>query len=156
MIDGYNLIFSLIESNESLQLMRQKIICYLQKKFATKKFSGILVFDGTHMRDEESGLSYKSPLVIAYAPKGYSADKYIIEQIEIAENPKEVTVVTNDKGLILHAKSAGAKVMANNTLIQQLNKKKRTSSKIELKESPKNIERLEKIFEERLKPKKGD
>ncbi len=151
LIDGYNLIFSLIESKESLQTLRQKVIRSLQKQFANRKISGTLVFDGAHRRDEESGLSYSSPLIIAYAPKGQTADSYIVEQIETASNPKEITVVTNDKGLALHAKSAGAKVQPNDLFISWLHKKKKKIKSVEPKDTDQNINRLLKIFEERLK-----
>lgn len=151
LVDGYNLIFSLVQSKDSLQVMRQKVTHYLQKKFAAKKISGTLVFDGAHRRDEESGLSYSSPLVIAYAPKGQSADEYIVEQIHISERPKQITVVTNDRGLTRHAKAAGAKVMENDTFVHFLKKKKPTQELKEIKETQSNLEKLEKIFEERLK-----
>lgn len=151
LIDGYNLIFSLIKSKDSLQVMRQKVIRYLQKKFSARKISGMLVFDGAHRRDEESGLSYSSPLIVAYAPKGQSADEYIIEQIQIANNPKLITVITNDKGLMLHTKSTGAKAIGNTEFINWLKNKKIKRETSEPKESAKNIDRLEKIFEERLK-----
>jgi predicted RNA-binding protein with PIN domain len=151
LIDGYNLIFSLIESKESLQTLRYKVIRSLQKHFTSRKISGTLVFDGAHRRDEESGLSYSSPLIIAYAPKGQTADSYIVEQIEAASNPKEITVVTNDKGLSLHAKSAGAKVQPNDLFIAWLHKKKKKTKNIEPKDTDQNINRLLKIFEERLK-----
>lgn len=150
LIDGYNLIFSLIESKESLQTLRQKVIHTLQKHFARRKISGMLVFDGAHKRDEESGLSYPSPLIVAYAPKGQSADQYIVERIQIAANPKQITVVTNDRGLGRHAKSAGAKVQPNDEFIVWLNKRKKKST-MEPKETQQNIDRLLKIFEERLK-----
>lgn len=151
LIDGYNLIFSLAESKESLQTMRQKVIRYLQKKFAARKISGMLVFDGAHRRDEESGLSYPSPLIVAYAPKGQSADEYIVEQLRVAKNPKIITVVTNDRGLKGHAKAEGAKVLGNDAFVEWLKKKKKSSANVEVKETKGNIDRLEKIFEERLK-----
>lgn len=150
-IDGYNLIFSLIDSKESLQTLRQKVIRSLQKQFSNRKISGTIVFDGAHRRDEESGLSYSSPLIIAYAAKGQTADSYIVEQIELSPNPKEITVVTNDKGLSLHAKSAGAKAQNNDLFIAWLYKKKKKGKSIEPKETQSNIDRLLKIFEERLK-----
>lgn len=156
LIDGYNLIFSLISSKESLKVLRQKIIRSLQKQFAIRNISGMLVFDGAHRRDEESGLSYSSPLIIAYAPKGQSADEYIVEQIHCADNPKQITVVTNDRGLGLHAKSAGAKVQGNELFIQWLQKRKKKGKTSEPKESQQNIDRLLKIFEERLKNNEED
>lgn len=151
LIDGYNLIFSLVHSKESLQILRQKIICTLQKRFAKKQVSGTLVFDGAHRRDEESGLSYSSPLTIAYAPKGQSADEYIVEIIETSKTPKQISVVTNDQGLSRHAKSNGSKVMSNEDFIYWLEKKKKKSKDIEPKDTQQNMDRLLKIFEERLK-----
>ncbi len=151
LIDGYNLIFSLIDSKENLQTLRSKVIRALQKQFAKRKIEGTLVFDGAHRREEESGLSYSSPLIIAYAPKGQSADAYIVEQIETSLNPKQITVVTNDRGLARHAKSHGAHVQENQPFIQWLNKRKKGAVKPEPKETQQNIDRLLKIFEERLK-----
>lgn len=151
LIDGYNLIFSLIESKESLQQIRNKVILSLQKQFARRKISGTLVFDGAHKRDEESGLSYPSPLIVAFAPKGQTADSYIVEKIETAKNRKEITVVTNDKGLGRHAKSAGAKVIPNDEFIQWLHKPVKKKANADPVDTKQNIDRLLKIFEERLK-----
>ena len=151
LIHCYKLIFSLIESKDSLQTLRVKIIAALQKRFTVKKISGMLVFDGAHRRDEESGLTYSSPLIIAYAPKGQTADEYIVQQIQLAKNSKLITVITNDKGLARHAKSAGANVQGNDEFIEWLHKKKKKTSKQEPKETQANIDRLLKIFEERMK-----
>lgn len=111
---------------------------------------GTLVFDGAHNRDEESGLSYPSPLTVAYAPKGQSADEYIVEYIHLNKNPKQIIVITNDRGLRRHAIAGGAKVIHNKEFIQNLSKKK-TIEKFEPKETQTNIDRLLKIFEEKLK-----
>jgi predicted RNA-binding protein with PIN domain len=151
LIDGYNLLFALIDSKESLQTLRQKVIRTLQKQFARRKISGTLVFDGAHRRDEESGLSYSSPLTIAYAPKGQSADEYIVEHIEASTHPKQITVVTNDRGLTMHAKSNGAKVQSNEDFIHWLHKRTKKKKGVEPVETQQNIDRLIKIFEERLK-----
>lgn len=150
LIDGYNLIFSAIESRESLQALRQKVIRSLQKQFARKKIDGILVFDGAHRREEESGLSYPSPLIVAYAPKGQSADAYMVEYLETCKNPKQVTVVTNDKGLGRHARSYGAKVQANEDFLTWLGKRKKKEGKTSPRDTEANIDRLLKIFEERF------
>jgi len=151
LIDGYNLIFSLIESKESLKALRGKVIHSLQKQFGKRKISGMLVFDGAHRRDEESGFSYPSPLIVAYAPKGQSADDYIVEYIHVSKTPKQITVVTNDRGLGSHAKSGGAKVMGNDEFITWLHKRKKSTIVKEVKETKQNIDRYLKIFEERLK-----
>lgn len=150
LIDGYNLIFTLIESKKSLQSQREEVISYLQEEFSRKKIKGTIVFDGAHRREEESGLSYRSPLVVAFAPKGQSADDYIVEKLEISKNAKIITVVTNDRGLHRHALGLSAKIQSNEDFIAYLNKKKKTQEIREAKDSPKNIDRLQKIFEKRL------
>lgn len=150
LIDGYNLIFSLIESKGSLQTLRQKVIRSLKSQFVKRKISGMLIFDGAHRREEESGLSYSSSLTVAYAPKGQSADEYIVECIQGSEHPKQIIVVTNDQGLARHVKSYGAKVMPNEEFILWLNKPQRKKKNTEAKDTQQNIDRLLKIFEERL------
>jgi len=155
-IDGYNLIFSLTESKDSLQVLREKTVHSLKILFAKRKISGTLVFDGAHRRDEESGLSYPSPLTVAYAPKGQSADDYIVELLEISKNPKQCTVITNDKGLSRHAKSHRAHVLSNQDFISWLKKPKKKQGNVEPVETKRNIDRLLKIFEERLENPEGD
>ncbi len=150
LVDGYNLIFSLVEPNQNLRALRQKLIHSLQKQFARRKISGLLVFDGSHRREEESGLSYPSPLIVAYAPKGQSADAYICEHLETASHPKQITVITNDKGLGRHARSYGAKVQANEDFLLWLSKRKKRAEKETPRDTQQNIDRLLKIFEERL------
>lgn len=159
LIDGYNLIFSLISPHDSkttLQMQRERVIRALQKQFAKRNIQGILVFDGAHRRGEESGLSYPSPLIVAYAPKGQSADEYILEWIEQTKNPKQVTVITNDRGLIRQAKSLGAKAEGNQEFILWLQKKKGAKKTAEPTETRANIDRLLQIFEERFKNQEGE
>lgn len=151
LIDGYNLIFSLIESKGTLQKLREQVIHSLKILFAKRNISGILVFDGAHRRGEESGLSYPSPLIVAYAPKGQTADAYIVEHIELAKNPKLITVVTNDQGLARHARAYGAKVQGNAPFISWLKKPTKNQKKKEPQDTKQNIDRLLKIFEEKLR-----
>jgi predicted RNA-binding protein with PIN domain len=152
-LDGYNLLFSLIETKRSLAEERKQILLFLQKKFQRQKLKGTLVFDGAHRRDEESGHSYPSPLELVYTPKGQTADAYIIERIELMKNPRLATVVSNDRGLKSHAVSLGAKYLSNIEFIEQiLRKEKRPEKeKAPFKETKQNIERLLKIFEEKLR-----
>ena len=153
-LDGYNLLFSLMDSERALSSQRQTLVHFLQNQFASLHMKGTLVFDGAHRREEESGLSYEYPLEIAYAPKGQSADSYIVERIERETHQKQIVVVTNDRGLRLHAQSLGAKVQGNVAFIQYLKKKslkKKKGKRAPVVETQQNIDRLLKIFEERLK-----
>ncbi|MBS0624653.1 MAG: NYN domain-containing protein [Verrucomicrobia bacterium] len=151
-IDGYNLIFTLTESKHSLFHQRTGIIRYLQKEFARLHLKGMIVFDGSRRRDEESGLSYASPLDIAYAPSGQSADEFILEKLEWEKKAHHITVVSNDRALVRNARSFGAKTQSNDAFIKYLNGKtsKKLRKSIEPKETAQNMKRLLKIFEERL------
>lgn len=151
-LDGYNLLFTLTESAQPLAQQRQKIIHFLQKKFASFRMDGILVFDGRVRQGEESGRSYPSPLEVIYTPKGQSADQFIIERIESSQNPRQITVVTNDRGLIANSRPFGTKVISNAEFIEWLlsRKKKNPEQKAHIADSKQNIERLLIIFEKRL------
>lgn len=90
---------------------------------------------------------------VAFAPQGQTADQYIIEQIELAKNKKTIVVVTNDRNLKNHVSFVGAETMSIHAFLQWLMKRKakKKSKKLVIKESPAQIERLVKIFEERLR-----
>ena len=152
-LDGYNLLFTALESKLPLQKQRQHFVVWMQEEFAKGDLQGTIVFDGAHRREEESGLSYPSPLVVAYTPKGQTADEYIVEQLETAKNAKIITVVTNDAGLKRHAHATGAKTQSNATFLQWLIKraKKKKPKSQSLKETDYQIKRLVQIFEDRLK-----
>lgn len=148
-LDGYNILFQLIESPKTFSNQREDLIQYLQLRFAALKLQGLLIFDGSHRRDEISGRTYRSPLEIVYTPKGQNADSYILELIELAKNPKDITLVTNDSGLKRAARSLRAHVQSNENFIVFLSKSSPKKEKCS-QESPKNIERLLKIFESRF------
>ncbi len=153
LIDGYNLLFSSIQTSNDFRSQREDLIFYLQKNFASKALSGLLIFDGSHKRDEESGRNYQSPLEIIYTPKGQTADCFILEKIELTKNRKAITVITNDAGLKRQARAFGAHVQGSDAFIEWIQKKTPTKEK-EFKESPKNIEKLLKIFEDRFREDK--
>jgi predicted RNA-binding protein with PIN domain len=115
----------------------------------------MVVFDGSHPAGEQSGLSYKSPLVIAYSHHGQSADQYILEKLESAKIPANITVVTNDKFLSSQARSYGAHSLTVHAFLVHLekkhsSKKKKTEVKSPLEISRRELDRLIKIFEDRL------
>ncbi len=152
-LDGYNILFTLTESKHPLATQRSLVIQFLQRQFALRKISGLLVFDGVTRSNEESGRAYPSPLEIVYTPAGQSADSYIIEHIECSKNPRQITVVTNDGALSRNARALEAKTMKNKPFIQWLEKrnKKKQSEKTPPKESKHHFERLLKIFENKIK-----
>lgn len=154
-IDGYNLLFRFIDSKHPLKKQRESVIQFLRKEFAHLKIDGLLVFDGKHRLDEESGRAYPSPLEIAYAPKGQTADHYILEKLEFDKRP--ITVVTDDQTLSRAVRALGAKTLSNASFLEWLGKKKKKKKEkkvIEPVESSYQIDRLLKIFENKLKEEK--
>ena len=152
LIDGYNLLFFCrTDEGRSLEAERKALVAWLQQAFARMKCKATLVFDGAHSRSEESGRAYPSPLEVAYAPKGQSADAYIVEMLETAKNPKLYVVVTNDRGLHRHAGSFGAKTEANGAFLARLQKRKSGGKeRRSATETPSEIARLTQIFEKRF------
>jgi len=114
---------------------------------------GTIVFDGAHRRDEEYGLSYASPMEIAYTPKGQSADQYILELIELTKNKRDIVLVTNDQMLKRNAKAFGVKNLSVQAFLHwiETRKRKKKSQKPSMQESNLEMKRLLKIFEERFR-----
>lgn len=158
LIDGYNLLFRLMESKNSLESQRHLIIRSLQKEFQHLHLKGMIVFDGRHHHDEQSGLSYQSPLIIAYSHRGQTADQYILEKLETARLPSHITVVTDDRFLATAARGFKARTIGLQSFIlllekkhaQLIQKKDERAEKGPQRESKHNIERLLKEFETRL------
>lgn len=152
LIDGYNFLFACIDSKKELRSQRQTVISSLQEKFAMLELEGTIVFDGSQQSGEQSGLSYKSPLIIAYSFAGETADQYIIEKIEGFSRPSELTLVTNDKLLSSTARNRKAHVMDIKTFLRFLEKKRERQHNPDQKlteEAKWDFDRLLKIFEER-------
>jgi predicted RNA-binding protein with PIN domain len=158
-IDGYNLIFRLIESKQTLQIQRDEVIDFLQKEFRALHLKGCLFFDGVHLRDEQSGRSYKSPLTIFYSAKGETADEAILERLENARSKTEITIVTDDRSLSAFARTLGAHTLTLKAFLAKLthlkSKKKllreERKGTLDVKESRKELDRLLAAFEQRLK-----
>lgn len=95
---------------------------------------------------------------VAYTPKGQSADLYIVEQLELPKNKEAFVVVTNDVMLKKHVSALGVKTMSNHAFLQWImkRKQKKKAKKAPIRESDAQIERLLKIFEERLKNDLGE
>ncbi len=137
----------------SLEVQRGGLLLWMQQQFDNLGFTGMIVFDGGHQMPNECEISYRSPLEIAYTPKGQSADAFIIQSLSYLKNPKLATVVSNDKGLLSQCKEFSPNSMSCEPFVQWLlkkSKKKKDRQRPTLKESAYQIDRLTKIFEERL------
>lgn len=146
LIDGYNLLFFLADTSKPLQQQRQTIIHSLQQEFLSLSLEGTLVFDGSQMRGGESGLSYKSPLTIAYTFAGETADQYILDRIKTSRSA--FTVVSNDKFLTACARKEKIATLNLKGFLTLLRKRHPQETK---PTSTPDLDKLEKIFEDRLK-----
>lgn len=152
LIDGYNLLFSLDERGGSFQQQRAAVILSLQQKFAQLGLRGLLVFDGAYRSEEREERSYASPLEIRYTPRGQSADGHIVELLRSSRSKKQWIVVTNDRTIQREARAVGAEVEGTWEFLSSLERrgKKRRKKGKDPRETPAEIERLRKIFEDEL------
>lgn len=145
-IDGYNLFFRLPEKKRSLEEGRDLLIDSL----VGVKLSLSIVFDGGG--SDEPRRTHKGPLEIVYTAHGQSADSYILEEVSWVKNPQDYTVVTSDKQLAKRCQMAGSKSQSIAAFLALIEKKQRVSTKEKPScESPKNIDKLLKIFTDLLK-----
>lgn len=102
-IDGYNLLFRLLEPGSKIESYRESLIKILISQAQEKKLSLTVVFDAHHQKNGESR-THKGQLEIVYTDFGQTADAYILEHL----TPHTV-VVTSDDHLARHVKNSGNK-----------------------------------------------
>ena len=108
-IDGYNLMFRMSVTNESLQSEREKFIENLYEKIRIVGLDVTIVFDAQY----QEGLGSRTHLdflEICFTDEGETADDYIINELTSTPNPREEIIVTSDNNLAwrsrrMHAKS---------------------------------------------------
>ena len=159
-IDGYNLLFFLLEDEEevSFEEIRSQLVTFIQER--TQHISGsiVIVFDA-HLREDNQDLQifYTSNTKIVFTEQNEKADTYIIKQIEYSKNPKKDIVITSDKQLSNICRQLGSYTQ---TIAEFLKKTIRKGKKKNLLlqknimiDSQADIERLLKIFTKKLKNK---
>ncbi len=153
LIDGYNFLFRIDGSKKSpLEERRESLIHVLNEKLTPFKGRVAIVFDSAEQMREFPQCAILSHLEVIYAPKGQTADTYIIELVEQRKSPRTITVVTSDSGLAHQCRHIGTEILSIDDFIAFVIKKNTKRSPVEPSycESKKEIERLRKIFEDRL------
>lgn len=156
-IDGYNLLFQVVERSKTFTENRILIIENLSEFFNTHKILGSLIFDSrVEFSSHFASKHDLGNLEIIYSPRGLTADDYLLEMLSVLSNTKAVTVVTSDGFLSHQAKSLGCQTMTIEKFLKWTLKKKKQLDKI--KSYEKNVqdthfefERLLEIFEKKLK-----
>lgn len=154
LIDGYNLLFRLLDQkSQSLEKKREALIALLDRELSVIKGHVSIIFDSSEEIREFAQSVKRKNLEVIYAPKGKTADEYILELVEQRKNPKVLVVVSSDSGLTKQCKYLEAQIQTIEEFFAFLAKKtkKTTEGKPQYRESQGEINRLIKIFEKRLK-----
>ncbi len=150
-IDGYNLIFNIPNKSFGLENNRKEILSSLKVAFSGNENDLTIVFDGKGL-----DVSFESfhLIQVIFTPSKMSADDYILEIVSASLHPSRVTVVSSDKNLSQQCKYFGTNTMTIKEFLKWVNKKpskKEEEPYFDFQDSKQNIERLNKIFEKRLK-----
>ncbi len=135
-IDGYNLLFRLLNNSENLQSQRETIIYDLNKKISLLKLDVSIVFDAAFQIGERSRSHYHE-LEILFTAKGETADEYIIDEIKNNPHPQQETVVTSDKQLAWHVRHGSAHIESVEEFMLWLNRAYKNKVRQLKKEKPK-------------------
>lgn len=151
-VDGYNFLFRIFEKIDPLEKKRDQLIEILNEELKFLKGRCSLVFDSSQQIRDCPQCAFLENLEVIYTPRGLTADNYIIELVEHSRNPKAITVVTSDGGLGRQCSHLGSLVMTIEAFITFILKKTKKSeaTKPSQTSSDAEIERLRKIFENRL------
>jgi len=126
-VDGYNLLFHLSDDPQSLEYERNQLIEALN--FSARKFhlQITVIFDA--ISQGEFSRSHFHELEIIFTSKGESADEYILDALNYTNSPRNITVVTSDKGLARLSRNLGAQTKSIESFIKWLNKKESKQKK---------------------------
>lgn len=153
LIDGYNFLFRIEGLKKgSLEKKREQFIAILDRELICFKLPVYIIFDSSQQMSPYAQCAHCEHLDVLYAPKGKTADEYILELIEISRTPKILTVVTSDAGLARQSQALGAKTISIDDFVILIVKKIKKSScqAPSYKETPSEMERLLRAFERKL------
>ncbi len=127
-IDGYNMLFRLVHSNDDLQTQRESFIYDLNKKISLLKLDVSIVFDSTFQIGDRSRSHYDA-LEILFSAEGETADEYILDELKNHLHPQQETIVTSDKKLAWRARNRLAHTESVEDFIFWLNRSYKNKSK---------------------------
>lgn len=154
-IDGYNFLFRLPQKKgASLETRRKILVDSLREELSEFPAHALLIFDSGDEVCDYAQVAKWPHLDVIYAPRHQSADDYIVELIEQEQNPHMVTVVTSDAELAKLCKYHHVRIATIEEFLflirKKQNKKEQLREEKKKKDLPSEIERLRKIFEEKL------
>ena len=134
----------------------RKLLMALNESITLLKYQATLVFDGREKDPPEALRRNLDSLAMIYTPYHQTADDYILEMIADAANPAHEVVVSSDRELLRKAQQRGAGGLTVEAFLSRLVKKKQKKRSPEstarvFQETSSELQRLLKIFEDRLK-----
>ena len=145
------MLFALKDKTHSIEKTRNELIEALVQDLRCANLKTTLIFDsGTTHQSDFPHRHVKLGIEIIFSPHGTSADHFIIEMIEQAKNPKNITLVTDDRELKNNAKNLRAHTVNCEDFLRILRKKNRPSYSKEQHRNPKYDDYLRAEFEKRL------
>lgn len=154
-VDGYNLLFRIEKSYLSLKANKQKFLLTLANIAQTFNYSITVVFDGKQKNQIDAHQENLGCLALVYTASEQTADDYILERLQEKKHLSTQIVVSSDLKLLKKVHSLGARTQTIEAFLNQIAKKKQKTKS--LSSSLKNqsdsyfeIERLKKIFENKL------
>ena len=118
LLDTYNILHAAIPMGGGLSDLTVRSLC--QWILASpQRISATLVLDG-RPKPDEPGPNEFPDINLVYSGAGVSADKVIGQIVERSRHRKKLTVVTNDRTVILHARQNGASAISSEAFLQLL------------------------------------
>lgn len=139
LVDGYNVIkFSEMFSARDLETSRNKLVDFILKYNPQGKNPITIVFDCKSSNPYETDgytITTIKGIKTIFSEGQKSADDVIVDYVEKAKKPYNITVVTNDKGIYRRIGGKGVKKMTVSEFIYNRAKKQTvTSNVIRIKE----------------------
>jgi hypothetical protein len=123
-IDGYNVMHALPVEKEwpgrNSRERRGHFLGALRRYVGSRPHMVTVVFDGTKGGDDMGGYEKTGNLEVRYSRRGEEADQVIRRMVEESANPREILLVSSDKGVSGHGRSAGASIAGAHELVRCL------------------------------------
>lgn len=124
LIDGYNLLFRILDKGEEVQKAREQMIEQISKKVNFSELKTTLIFDSKYQAGPSS-CSFDGFLEILYTNEGETADDWIIKEAKRLPLKSQETVVTSDKRLASQVRIKGVPTLSCEEFMAYLNKRVR-------------------------------
>jgi len=107
-IDGYNLLHSIQESDEHFAGSGDVVLCKILNTFLRQRGEkGQIIFDGIGP-PEKSGFENLANLEVIFSGSAIEADEVVEDKIKTNSAPKSLTIVSDDRRLRVAAQKARA------------------------------------------------